>query len=348
MKITLFKGRGIELTFPDSCLTIQEKVLCSLTDKYNKLKVHTDIELFEAKNPVVTIGTFDGVHLGHQQVIARLNDFARMHDGESVIFTFFPHPRLVTSPGETNLRLLTTLQEKEVLFAASGIRHLIVFPFTKEFSQLSYAGFVEEILVNKMHTRCLVVGYDHRFGRNREGGFDYLQQCAQRFEFAIEKLEPLLIDQANVSSTRIRNALESGDVQLANRLLGYSYSVHGTVVEGRRMGRQMGFPTANIEASDPHKLIPGYGVYAVEIMVEGKRCHGMLNIGSRPTFNRNADNRSIEVHIFGFTGNLYHRKVTVIFRAKLREEQKFGSAAELAAQLVKDKEEAVKVLQQLS
>jgi riboflavin kinase / FMN adenylyltransferase len=310
------------------------------------LKIHTEIDLFKAKNPVVTIGTFDGVHLGHQQVIARLNDFAHKHNGESVIFTFFPHPRLVTSPGEGNLRLLTTLEEKQALFAESGTDHLIVFPFTKEFSQLTYSEFVEEILVKKMRTHCLVVGYDHRFGKNREGGYTYLQQCAQRFGFEIEKLEPLLIDQSNVSSTRIREALDKGDTALANRLLGYRYTLHGHVVEGNQVGRQIGFPTANIEASDPHKLIPGYGVYAVEIIVSDKKYGGMLNIGTRPTINRNADNRSIEVHIFDFSGDLYNQEVILIFAGRIRTEQKFDSVSELAAQLVKDKVSALKILQE--
>jgi riboflavin kinase / FMN adenylyltransferase len=310
------------------------------------LKIHTDIDQFEAKNPVVTIGTFDGVHLGHQQVIARLNDFAHKHNGESVIFTFSPHPRLVTSPGEGNLRLLTTLEEKQVLFAESGTDHLIVYPFTKEFSQLSYAQFVEEILVKKMRTHCLVVGYDHRFGKNREGGYTYLQQCAQRFGFIIEKLEPLLIDQSNVSSTRIREALENGDVEQANRLLGYRYILHGHVVEGHRVGRQIGFPTANIQASDPNKLIPGFGVYAVEVIVSGKTYGGMLNIGTRPTFNRNADNRSIEVHVFDFSGDLYDKEVALVFAGRIRTEQRFDSVDELAAQLKKDKVSALKILQE--
>jgi riboflavin kinase / FMN adenylyltransferase len=310
------------------------------------LKIHTDIEQFVAINPVVTIGTFDGVHLGHQQVIARLNDFAHKHDGESVIFTFSPHPRLVTSPGEGNLRLLTTQEEKQALFAESGTDHLIVYPFTKEFSQLTYAQFVEEILVKKMQTHCLVVGYDHRFGKNREGGYTYLQQCAQRFGFIIEKLEPLLIDQSNVSSTRIREALENGDVEQANRLLGYRYILHGYVVEGHRVGRQIGFPTANIQASDPNKLIPGFGVYAVEVIVSGKTYGGMLNIGTRPTFNRNADNRSIEVHVFDFSGDLYDKEVALVFAGRIRTEQRFDSVDELAAQLKKDKVSALKILQE--
>ena len=308
------------------------------------MKIYHNINNFEAKNPVVTIGTFDGVHLGHQKVIARLKEFARKHHGESVIFTFHPHPRLVTAPNEGNLRLLTTIEEKKQLFEKSGIDHLIVYPFTKTFSELSYSSFVKNILVDKLKTRCLVVGYDHRFGKNREGSFEYLKECAKSYNFKIEKLDALLIDEAHVSSTRIRNALEDGDVEQANKFLGYRFTLHGTVVEGQRVGRKMGFPTANIEASDPHKLIPGYGVYAVEIILSGEKYGGMLNIGTRPTFNNNADNRSIEVHIFNFSGDIYNKEITLIFEAKIRNEKKFSGPEALVEQLKKDKETALEIL----
>jgi len=309
-----------------------------------KVNIYTDIGNFKAHRPVITIGTFDGVHRGHQKVIARLKEIARSHGGESVIFTFYPHPRLVTAPGESNLRLLTTLEEKKVLFARFGIDHLIVFPFTKAFSQLTYAKFVEEVLVKQLHTNCLVVGYDHRFGKNREGGFEYLQNCADKFGFEIEKLDVLLIDEAYVSSTRIREALEEGDVATANKFLGYRFTLHGTVVEGQRVGRKLGFPTANIEASDPHKLIPGYGVYAVEVLISGKKYQGMLNIGSRPTFNKNADSRSIEVHIFDFSDDLYNKEITLVFAGKIRDEQKFSGVEALTEQLNKDKVAALNIL----
>ncbi len=314
-------------------------------EQQNKqVKIHHDINSFKSRKPVVTIGTFDGVHLGHQKVIDRLKEIAAGHGGESVIFTFYPHPRLITAPDETNLRLLTTLDEKKELFARSGIDHLIVFPFTKEFSQLTYTEFVEKILVEKMQTHCLVVGYDHRFGKNREGGYEYLQNCADKFGFEIEKLEVLLVDEAHVSSTHIREALEKGDVALANKFLGYRYTLHGTVVEGERVGRKLGFPTANIVASDPYKLIPGYGVYAVEVMISGQKYQGMLNIGSRPTFNKNADNRSIEVHIFDFSGDIYNKEITLIFVGKIRNEQKFSGVEALAEQLKKDKITALNIL----
>jgi len=308
------------------------------------VKIYHDINTFKGCNPVVTVGTFDGVHRGHQRVIRRLRDIALEQRGESVILTFYPHPRLITSSNGANLRLLTTLEEKKILFEKSGIDHLIVFPFTKSFSELQYSEFVEKILIGKINMYYLVIGYDHRFGRNRKGGFEYLQDCAKRCGFKIEKLEPLQVDNTYVSSTQIRKALEEGLISKANNYLGYKYTLHGRVIEGKKIGREIGFPTANIEASDINKLIPGYGVYAVEIIIDGKRYKGMLNIGSRPTFNKNADKRSIEVHIFNFTGDLYNKKITLLFADKIRDEKKFSSAGALSEQLTKDKITAMKIL----
>ena len=308
------------------------------------MKIHHDLKNFKAENPVLTIGTFDGVHLGHQKVLSRLKSLAKKYNGESVVFTFYPHPRLITSPEESTLRLLTTLEEKTALFAESGIDHLIIFPFTKEFSKLSYSEFVKNILVNQINTHCLVVGYDHKFGKNREGGFEYLKKCADRYGFNIERLEALQMDATHISSTRIRNALQTGDIKMANRYLGYRFTLHGRVVEGNRIGRKIGFPTANVEASDVHKLIPGYGVYAVNIMLNEKSYGGMLNIGTRPTFNNNADQRSIEVHIFDFSGDIYNKEITLIFEGKIRKEQKFSGPEALVEQLKKDKTDALKIL----
>jgi len=310
----------------------------------SKVKLYTDLKHFNAKNPVVTIGTFDGVHLGHHKVIKRLKEIANKHNGESVIFTFYPHPRLVTTPNQSNLRLLTTLEEKIKLFEKFGIDHLVVYPFNKEFSELTYSEFVKQILVEKIKTHCLVVGYDHKFGKNREGGFEYLQKCAAQFNFEIEKLDALSVDKKNVSSTKIREALQSGNIKLANHFLGYNFTLHGTVVSGKQLGRKLGFPTANIEASDKHKIIPGYGVFAVKANVNGKIYNGMLNIGTRPTFNKNADNRSIEVNIFDFSGDIYGQEVTLIFVDKIREEQKFEGVEMLTKQLQKDKITALEIL----
>ncbi len=310
------------------------------------MRLHHGLTDFDAQKPVVTIGTFDGVHLGHQQVILRLQEIAQKHGGETVIFTFHTHPRLVTAPNETNLRLLTTLNEKIKLFEHYGINHLVVYPFDKAFSELTYSEFVENILVNQMHTHCLVVGYDHKFGKNREGDFDYLQKCASKFNFEVEKLDVLTIEKESVSSTKIRQALEKGEIEKANHSLGYRFALHGTVVDGKRIGRKLGFPTANIVASDKHKIIPGYGVYAVNILLNNDEYKGMLNIGTRPTFNNNADNRSIEVNIFDFENNIYGSEITLEFIGKIRDEQKFDGVDSLIAQLRKDKITAAQLLNQ--
>ncbi len=309
------------------------------------MKLHTNLNSFKATNPVVTIGTFDGVHLGHQKVITRLKEIAKKHNGETVIFTFYPHPRIVTSTSETNLRLLTTLEEKKMLFEKFGIDHLVVYPFNKAFSELTYSEFVEQILVEKMGTRCLVVGYDHKFGKNREGGFEYLKKCADKYSFEVEKLDALIVGEENVSSTKIREALQSGDIKKANLYFGYKFSLLGIVISGKQVGRKIGFPTANIVTSDKHKIIPGYGVYAVKVIVNDKNYNGMLNIGSRPTFNKNADSRSIEVNIFDFADDIYEQEITLVFIDKIREEQTFSGVEMLVEQLRKDKTNALRILQ---
>jgi len=306
-----------------------------------KLKIHRDLSSFNAINPVLTVGTFDGVHLGHRKIIDRLNDLAKIIDGESVIFTFDPHPRKVVAPNETNLRLLTTMDEKIDLFEKAGVDHLIIYPFTTEFSRLTYEEFVENILVGQIHTRSLVVGYDHKFGKNRQGDFDFLKNCASRLGFHIEKLDVLLMNESNISSTKIREAIQKGDFETANTFLGYPFAISGTVVEGQKLGRKIQFPTANVAASDPDKIIPGFGVYAVKVNLAGRIFNGMLNIGSRPTVNNNADHRSIEVHIFNFESDIYGEHIELVFFKKLREEQKFDSLVELKEQLAEDKKETI-------
>jgi len=308
------------------------------------VKIHTGTDTFRATHPVVTIGTYDGVHLGHRMILKRLNEIASAKGGESVLFTFHPHPRLVLYPLEQNLRLLTTLNERKELLESLGINHLIIYPFTRKFSELSYPEFVKKILVDALHARYVVIGYDHRFGKNREGGFPYLNQCAREYGFEMEKLDPLLIDNRRVSSSAIRQALEEGNINKANRYLGYRFTLHGRVVEGDKRGRKIGFPTANIESSDVHKIIPGYGVYAVTIKIGKTRYNGMLNIGTRPTFYKNADNRSIEVHIFDFDEKIYGKDISLRFEKRIREEQKFNHPDELVAQLHKDRELALKYL----
>jgi len=309
------------------------------------MKIHHSLDNFDARSPVVTIGTFDGLHKGHQVILERLKNLATKINGETVVFTFYPHPRVVTSPNEDSLRLLTTKDEKTELFRKYGIDHLIIYPFDKAFASLTYTEFVEDILVKKIGTKCLVVGYDHKFGKNREGGFEYLKKCAEKYNFSIEKMDALSTGEGeNISSTKIRTALQEGDIKTANHYFGHEFTLHGTVVKGKQLGRKMGFPTANIESSDKHKIIPGYGVYAVKVEFDGKTFNGMLNIGTRPTFNKNADNRSIEVNIFDFSADIYGKKLTLCFVDKIRDEKKFPGIESLVEQLKKDRESALKIL----
>ena len=309
------------------------------------MKIHHSLDNFDARSPVVTIGTFDGLHKGHQVILERLKNLATKINGETVVFTFYPHPRVVTSPNEDSLRLLTTKDEKTELFRKYGIDHLIIYPFDKAFASLTYTEFVEDILIKKIGTKCLVVGYDHKFGKNREGGFEYLKKCAEKYNFSIEKMDALSTGEGeNISSTKIRAALQKGDIKTANHYFGHEFTLHGTVVKGKQLGRKMGFPTANIESSDKHKIIPGYGVYAVKVEFDGKTFNGMLNIGTRPTFNKNADNRSIEVNIFNFSGDIYGKKLTLCFVDKIRDEKKFPGIESLVEQLKKDRESALKIL----
>ncbi|GET30762.1 bifunctional riboflavin kinase/FAD synthetase [Prolixibacter sp. SD074] len=311
------------------------------------MEIHNGLEHFNAGKPVITIGTFDGVHLGHRQVISRLKEIAGSVNGESVVFTFYPHPRLIVSPEENNLRLLTTRDEKIELLKEIGIDHLVVFPFTNEFSKLSYEDFVRQVLVEKMNISHLVVGYDHKLGRNREGNYTALKELSKELHFTIEQLDVLLMEDVNVSSTKIRQSLETGDVARANRYLGYNYTLTGKVIAGNQLGRKLGFPTANIETLDEHKLIPHDGVYAVRVKLDDACYTGMLNIGTRPTISHNADHRSIEVHIFDFNQDVYLHELTLYFVGKIRNEHKFDSVDALREQLEKDKESAKKILSRM-
>ncbi len=307
------------------------------------MQIHYGLENFKADKPVVTIGTFDGVHLGHREVIAELIKISRETGGESVVFTFSPHPRMVVTPNEDSIRLLSTLEEKSVLLDALHLDHLIIYPFTPEFSSLSYQDFVVNILVSKMHIHKLVTGYDHKFGHDRQGDFHALEQLGIEFGFEVEQLNPLLVENVAVSSTRIRQALESGDMARANHFLGYDYLLRGTVVEGRRLGRELGFPTANILPDDRHKMVPSDGVYAVYVHVDGAQYTGMLNVGTRPTVNSNVDHRSIEVHIFNFSDDIYGRPISVNFVERIRDERKFENLEKLKAQLEDDKTRALTI-----
>jgi riboflavin kinase/FMN adenylyltransferase len=302
-----------------------------------QVKVHYGLDNFRVERPVVTIGTFDGVHLGHREVIAELLRISRMTGGESVVFTFSPHPRMVVTPNDDSIRLLTTLEEKAVLLEELGLDHLVIYPFTREFAALSYADFVRDILVGQMQLCKLVTGYDHKFGHDRQGDFNSLQLLGREFGFEVEQLSPLLVENVAVSSTKIRQALEAGDIRRANHFLGSSYLLRGKVIEGKRLGRQIGFPTANILPDDRHKLVPTDGVYAVFVKIAGVQYRGMLNVGTRPTVNSNVDHRSIEVHIFDFDLDIYHCDISISFVERIRDEQRFESIGQLKDQLIKDK-----------
>lgn len=308
------------------------------------MQIHYDLDNFEAVKPVVTVGTFDGVHLGHREVISELKRISALSGGESIVFTFEPHPRIVIAPNEDSLRLLSTQNEKINLIEEIGVDHLVIYPFTSDFSRLSYNEFVTKILVGKMNISSLVVGYDHRFGQGRKGDFRSLELLSKALNFKVEQLSQLLVDNKVVSSSKIRLALESGDISKANSFLGYRYSVSGKVIEGKQLGRKLGFPTANIKTFEHNKLVPGDGVYAVFVEAGGVIFKGMLNVGIRPTVNYNADHKSIEVHIFEFDIDIYNSAITLFFVEKIRNERKFAGIDELQEQLIKDRILALNIL----
>lgn len=304
---------------------------------------HTLAEIPRINKPVVTIGTFDGVHTGHKQILARLKKTKDEIGGETFIFTFHPHPRQVLFPAQTDLKLLTLTDEKLKLLEKEGIDHVLVFPFSQEFALTNARDYVEKILVQGIGTRKLVIGYDHRFGNKREGDIELLKEYGSQFGFEVEEIPAHEIDHVNVSSTNIRKALTAGDVELAAGFLGYPYFVKGKVVEGKKLGRQLGYPTANIAVADAVKLIPAIGVYAVTTIVNNQRYKGMLSIGVNPTTD--TDNKlKIEVNIFNFDKDIYGGEVTLEFHRRLRGEEKFASLEELKKQLARDKEDALAIL----
>lgn len=300
------------------------------------MKVFRGLESLEKlKKPIVTTGTFDGVHLGHQKIISRLKDVASENDAETLLITYHPHPRLVIQP-DSNIELLTSIEERIQLLDKYGLDNLLILPFTKEFSRLTSTEFIRDIIVNSIGTHKLVIGYDHQFGRNREGSFEHLKEYAPLYGFEIEEIEAKDIDNVNVSSTKIRKALHEGEIEKANLYLGHHYSLSGTVVEGNQIGRDIGFPTANIHIEEKHKLIPLKGVYAVSVEYDGLIKKGMLNIGTRPTIN-NEGGQSIEVHILEESQNLYGKNLVLKLIKRIRSEVKFESLEDLKNQLEQDK-----------
>jgi riboflavin kinase/FMN adenylyltransferase len=307
------------------------------------MKIYEGLENFKpVKNAVVTSGTFDGVHLGHRKILKRIRSIADEINGETILITFWPHPRLVLYPEEHNLRLLSTFEEKTRLLREFGINHLLTIPFTKEFSELTSEQFIQQILIDTLQTRKLVIGYDHRFGKNREGSFEYLKTNISNYSFELEEIAREDIDNVGISSTKIRLALEKGEVEVANEFLGRDYELNGIIIKGQQLGRSIGFPTANIHITHDYKLIPCDGAYAVFAQIEGNNFKGMLNIGMRPTVN--GSSQTIEVHLFDFEGDLYDKRICVKLKSYLRTEIKFSGLEELQQQLKKDKEDALRIL----
>lgn len=308
------------------------------------MRIWKNIDEFKAKNPVITIGIFDGVHRGHQFLVNELKNQAADHGGESVVLTLWPHPRLVLNKDSKNLRYLTTIEEKSFLLEKTGIDHLVIIPFTQAFSQLSSCGFVENYLVKKMNIKKLMVGFNHKFGKNREGDYENLKDCAEKFNFELERLKPVKIDGNSVSSSLIRGLISGGELEKANSFLGYDFFLRGRVIEGNKLGRKIGFPTANIQPFDEHKLIPKAGVYAVQVESRGKLFDGMLNIGFRPTVDKGKSVKTIEAHMFDYEGDIYNSEIKLFFRSFMREEKKFDSIEQLKQQLHLDQEKAFEIL----
>ena len=291
----------------------------------------------QIKNPVVTIGTFDGVHIGHQKIIQQLILEAKKIDGESVLITFHPHPRLVLFPDNHNLQLLQTQAEKLQTLAENGLENVIILPFSKEFAQLSALDFVQTILYKSLKAKKIIIGYDHQFGNDRKGNIDFLIANANDFNYDVIEIPAEEINEVNVSSTKIRTALQDGSVEIANAFLNKPFELSGTVIKGEQLGRTIGFPTANLDLNDNTKLIPANGVYAVKVQLlnEEKSYFGMMNIGYRPTVSQ-TQKQSIEIYLFDFQANIYAEHLKVSLYKRIRKEEKFVNLAILKSQLSKD------------
>ena len=300
-------------------------------------------DLPQFTNSVITIGSFDGIHNGHQKIVQQVNELATKHEGESIVITFHPHPRLIIYPKDKSLRLITTIEEKIALFEHFGIDNVVVVPFTVEFSQQSADEYIQKFLVEKFSPKCIVVGYDHKFGLNRQGDIHYLKAAAKDFHFEVEEILEQQVADITVSSTKIRLALEKGDVRTANELLGHPFTLSGKVIRGQQIGHTIGFPTANLEVSSPHKLVPPYGIYACQVLVKGNRYGGMLYIGDRPTLN-GLDFRTIEVNIFDFRDEIYNENIKIECIDFIRSDQKFDDLESLKLALAEDKKATLTIL----
>lgn len=309
------------------------------------LKLFHSINDFQStKKTILTLGTFDGVHIGHKKILERITQNTENGKYESLVLTFFPHPRMVLQE-KSEIKLLNTIAEKTKLLEATGIENLVIHPFNESFSRLTAEEFVHSILVEQFHIQKIIIGHDHRFGRNRTANIDDLIAFGAEYGFEVEQISAQEIQDVSVSSTKIRKALNEGNMDLANEYLGYDYFLSGEVVKGKQLGRTIGFPTANIQIEEDYKLIPRNGAYVVKAIVDQKEVFGMMNIGFNPTVN--GQKQTIEVHLFDFDADIYGQKIEITLLQYLREEQKFGSLDLLIAQLNQDKKEALAFIEKL-
>jgi riboflavin kinase/FMN adenylyltransferase len=309
------------------------------------LKIFHSINDFSSpKKTILTLGTFDGVHIGHKKILEKITQNTENEKYESLVLTFFPHPRMILQE-ESAIKLLNTITEKIDLLEKTGIENLVIHPFDESFSRLTAEEFVRKILVEQFHIQKIIIGHDHRFGRNRTANIDDLIDFGKKYGFEVEQISAQEINEISVSSTKIRNALEEGDIVLANKYLGYEYFLTGTIIKGKQLGRTIGFPTANLKIEENYKLIPRNGVYIVSSIINNKTVFGMMNIGFNPTVN--GENQTIEIHFFDFEADLYHQKITVSLLHRIRSEQKFDSVVLLKEQLEKDQNYAKAFLNKL-
>jgi len=309
------------------------------------MKVHRDIENLPAfRNAVITIGTFDGVHMGHRQIISSLKEEAKAINGETVIITFHPHPRKVVASTILGVRLINTLDEKLQLLEQLGVDHVVVVPFTDAFANQPAEDYIKNFLVDKFHPHTIIIGYDHRFGKERKGDYYLLEQKAPEFGFKLKEIPKQILEEISISSTKIREALLEGKIEIADKLLGYEFFFSGIVVHGDKLGRTFGYPTANLRIPEEEKIIPGNGIYAVYAQPEGyqERLRAMMSIGFRPTVD--GKKKVIEVYIFDFDKDIYDQTLKVFVKKYLREEIKFDSIEELIRQMDLDKIETEKIL----
>ena len=296
------------------------------------MRIYHSIEDFPSDvNTIVTIGTFDGVHKGHQIIINRINEIAKKQALESVVLTFDPHPRHVIYPDDQELRLIHTLEEKIEALSTTGVQNLVLHKFTKEFSRTESVNFIRDFLVTKLNMKYMVVGFDHHFGKNRQGTFDNLIELSDAYGFKIEKIKPQNIGEVTISSTKIRNAILEGDCKKANAYLSANFSITGKVVQGNKIGSSIGYPTANIEIENQWKILPKNGVYAVKIALKNQEYFGMLNLGNRPSISD--DSFAIEVHLFDFNATIYNEELKIEFIQRIRDEQQFSDLEKLKSQL---------------